>query len=206
MNEAHTSPLDPEKDVAHPLVGLSVTPIYPRYTYVPGRTPHPMSHPDGHRMVGDEAQSERLSKASGLPEMCTPAAFRNPGIRGQAYYNAGYYWEAHEVWEGAWFDCGRTGELADYWKALIKLAAAGVKAYEQNSQGVIRHLSRAIELLTPLVASTNLGRPLPAMAHDLPTSPSAALALARQLLTLPPNLPPNSTPPVPHLMGRLSDT
>jgi predicted metal-dependent hydrolase len=61
-------------------------------------------------------------------------------------FNHGYYWEAHEVWEGLWHVCDRRGAAADALKALIKLAAAGVKAREGRTAGVARHAARAAEL------------------------------------------------------------
>jgi hypothetical protein len=61
-------------------------------------------------------------------------------------FNHGYYWEAHEVWEGLWHACGRQGQLADFLKGLIKLAAAGVKVREGKPHGVVSHAARAAEL------------------------------------------------------------
>jgi predicted metal-dependent hydrolase len=61
-------------------------------------------------------------------------------------FNHGYYWEAHEAWESLWLGCGRTGVTADFLKGLIKLAAAGVKARERRTEGVLRHARRAAEL------------------------------------------------------------
>ena len=46
--------------------------------------------------------------------------------------NHGFYWEAHEAWETLWHAAGRKGEIADFLKGLIKLAAAAVKAREGN--------------------------------------------------------------------------
>lgn len=63
-------------------------------------------------------------------------------------FNAGYYWEAHEAWEGVWIAAGRQGLVADYVKGLIKLAAAGVKIREGSAVGAQRHLTRAEELFT----------------------------------------------------------
>src|SRR5207247_604714 len=45
-------------------------------------------------------------------------------------FNAGYFWEAHEQWEALWHAAGRKGATADFLKALIHLAAAGVKHLE----------------------------------------------------------------------------
>jgi predicted metal-dependent hydrolase len=67
--------------------------------------------------------------------------------RGAELFNAGYYWEAHEVWEELWHACGRRGTTADILRALIKLAAAGVKVRERQEHGVRTHAGRAAELL-----------------------------------------------------------
>ena len=68
-------------------------------------------------------------------------------LRGLDLFNYGYYWEAHEVWEGLWHAVGRGGLLGDFFKGLIKLSAAGVKARERRAEGTIRHARRATELL-----------------------------------------------------------
>jgi hypothetical protein len=62
-------------------------------------------------------------------------------------FNHGYYWEAHEAWEAVWHAAGRTGRIADFLKALIKLAAAAVKAREGSPTGAARHAHRCRELL-----------------------------------------------------------
>ena len=64
-------------------------------------------------------------------------------LRGVELFNAGYYWEAHEVWEELWHAEGRRGPTADVLKALIKLAAAGVKVREGRENGVRTHCRRA---------------------------------------------------------------
>jgi predicted metal-dependent hydrolase len=62
-------------------------------------------------------------------------------------FNYSYFWEAHEAWESLWHAAGHQGQVADFLKGLIKLAAAGVKQCEGNAAGVARHLSRGHELL-----------------------------------------------------------
>ena len=73
-------------------------------------------------------------------------------------FNAGFYWEAHEGWEGLWIAAGRTGVQADFIKGLIKLAAAGVKAREGQRVGVERHARRAAELLQSVVERQSEGK------------------------------------------------
>jgi hypothetical protein len=115
----------------------------PPYAHTPGVTPHPVGDPEGH------SHGRRHEKVS-PPES---ARWREcePYLWGIDLFNAGYYWEAHESWEAAWIAAGRRGPTADFLKALIKLAAAGVKLREGNPTGARRHLRRAEELLNGLI-------------------------------------------------------
>lgn len=91
----------------------------PPYAYVRGQHPHPTRDPAGHSfgkpaLFWTRPDPERW-------EAC------HPYLYGIDLFNYGYYWEAHEVWEGLWHACGRSGMTADLLKGLIALAAAGVK-------------------------------------------------------------------------------
>lgn len=111
----------------------------PPYSYVPGgRRPHPVRDPAGHSYGATEAKpaapdSDRWQQSE-------------PYLFGIDLFNHGYYWEAHEVWEGLWHACSRRGPRDSFFKGLIKLAAAGVKARERNRRGVETHARRAAEL------------------------------------------------------------
>ena len=111
---------------------------FPPYSYVTGRFPHPTRDLAGHSfgVVPVPCPAPDLK----LWHDCHPYLF------GLDLFNYGYYWEAHEVWEGVWHSCGRTGSAGDFIKGLIKLAAAGVKAREGRIEGVRRHGRRAAEL------------------------------------------------------------
>lgn len=110
----------------------------PPYTYVPGRSPHPTSDPGGHS----------FGKPVMQPELFQPDDWRRSTLYLYAVdlFNHGYYWEAHEAWETLWHASGRTGFVPDFFKGLIKLAAAGVKAREGIAAGVSNHARRAAEL------------------------------------------------------------
>jgi hypothetical protein len=113
--------------------------VFPPYAYVPrGPWPHPTSSPHGHS-AGRAHQSE--------PPIATEAWSGSTAyVRGFALFNAGYYWEAHEVWEGLWHAHGRKGPTADILRGLIKIAAAGVKVREHQPGGVATHARRAAAL------------------------------------------------------------
>jgi hypothetical protein len=121
-----------------------MTPSIPFQAYIPGGPfPRPVA-------------SERASKP------IDPARWRDSSeyCRGFALFDAGCYWEAHEVWEALWHVHGRKGEIADLLKALIKLAAAGVKVRQNEPRGVTTHSQRASEIfvrLQTLVGPTFLG-------------------------------------------------
>jgi hypothetical protein len=113
----------------------------PPYSYVPGQHPHPISDPAGH-------------SHGHPPETAAPlddAQWRTNEVWLWAIdlFNHGFYWEAHEAWEGLWHAAGRRGPTADFLKGLIKLAAAGVKAHEGRPEGVKLHAARAAQLLEP---------------------------------------------------------
>jgi predicted metal-dependent hydrolase len=73
--------------------------------------------------------------------------------RGLALFNGGFYWEAHEAWERLWHALGRRGNEANLVKALIKIAAAGVKVRQGQPWGVSTHSRRALELVRSLRSS-----------------------------------------------------
>ena len=56
-------------------------------------------------------------------------------------FNRQQYFAAHEEWEADWHAAGRRGNDADFLKALIHLAAAGVKFQQNTPAGVRSHAS-----------------------------------------------------------------
>ncbi|RUW57366.1 DUF309 domain-containing protein, partial [Mesorhizobium sp. M4B.F.Ca.ET.049.02.1.2] len=66
-------------------------------------------------------------------------------------FNHGYYWEAHEAWEGLWQVADRGAPLRTLFKGLILLSAAGVKIREGKQTAVVRHAGRAAALLSRLM-------------------------------------------------------
>jgi uncharacterized protein len=118
---------------------------FPSYSYVTGQWPHPLRDPQGHS-YGRHAELPPLPQDD---DWYTSLVYRYA----VDLFNHGYYWEAHETWEGLWHAAGELGPLADFFKALIKLAAAGVKQREGRPNGVQRHLARARELFTTVQQS-----------------------------------------------------
>jgi hypothetical protein len=120
----------------------------PPYSYVPGAgLPHPIRDEQGHSFGRHEPPATPLAEAAWRENEAWLYAID--------LFNHGYYWEAHEAWEGLWHAAGRSGPVADLLKGLIKLAAAGVKSREGRPRGVKQHAARATELQS--AAQGNLG-------------------------------------------------
>jgi hypothetical protein len=111
---------------------------FPAYSFVPGLFPHPYSDPQGHSY-------QRPSDQTARPDPTCWADCREY-LFALDLFNHGYYWEAHEAWEGLWNAAGRHGLLADFIKGLIQLAVAGVKVRQRQPKGVRNHANRAADL------------------------------------------------------------
>ena len=115
---------------ANPPPGLP----FPPYRHRPGRTPHPERDPAGHRFL------ERLPRGL-LPAPPVPLAAlpETPLFRyGEQLFRAGFWWEAHAVWEELWRAADREGAgetpEREVLRAFIQLAAAALK----NDLGAVR--------------------------------------------------------------------
>lgn len=119
----------------------------PPYYFLPGKAKHPEK--EGGYMHGREIKCDPLSDKN----------YRNNEtyLYGLDLFNLGYFWEAHVYWEALWNVVGRKGKTADMLKALIKLAAAGVKFRLGQIDAAQGHLDRATELVNDHQITTYLG-------------------------------------------------
>ena len=140
----------------------------PPYAYVHGKHPHPIRDRAGHSF--GLPPKFRIGPDPDRWEACRPYLY------GIDLFNRGYYWEAHEAWEGLWHACGRSGRMADFLKGLIALAAAGVKLREGRERGVRQHAARAQALFDQM--TRELGA---AETHYLGLEPKVLARYASEL-------------------------
>lgn len=141
----------------------------PPYAFVPGHDlPHPVTDPRGHSYATDAGRS----------------AAEPQWLHALDLFNGGWYWEAHEAWEGFWNAWGRTTPEARFVQGLIHLAAAAVKIREGKPTGVARHTQRARDLLGGLrtVADGGVWVGLAGDQGEAPGHPPITLGLARESL------------------------
>jgi hypothetical protein len=118
---------------------------FPLYAYLPGRLPHPVRDPAGH--------SYNVEPMPVAPDV---SLVSHAFLWGLDLFNHGFYWEAHEAWEGLWQIADRAGAFRLLFKALILLSAAGVKLREGKQAAALRHVGRAAALLRRLEPMSDL--------------------------------------------------
>ena len=99
---------------------------FPSYRHLPGETPHPHRHPQGHRFS--------CPFEGAVPES---AGWRGDKayLLGVDFYNHGFWWEAHEQWESLWQRAGRRTAEGLFLQGMIQLAAAAIKRHQGNGRG-----------------------------------------------------------------------
>jgi len=113
---------------------------FPPYAYLPGKKPHPVRDPMGHSYHVEP-----------IPVGAAASLDSETFLWGLDLFNHGYYWEAHEAWEGLWQGADRDGPLRMLFKGLILLSAAGIKIREGKHAVAVRHSGRAAALLRRLM-------------------------------------------------------
>ena len=109
----------------------------PPYTFIPGHWPHPCCTPGGHSYGLEPVPAAPLA----LETWTECGAY----LHGIVLFNAGYYWEAHELWEEVWKALGRRGIMAELLKGLIKLGAVGIKIRQGRPKAAQSLLRRSRE-------------------------------------------------------------
>ncbi len=108
---------------------------FPPYRHVPGSTPHPTRDPEGHSYGGGAGHLPDLNAIDW--RLCEHYLF------GIDLFNAGYWWEAHEVLEGLWHAAGIGTPAAHVLQAVIQCAAAHLKTVTSRPTGARRLFEQA---------------------------------------------------------------
>src|ERR1700722_2967424 len=144
----------------------------PPYAYLPGKNPHPVRDPAGHSYYVES-----------VPVAAEVSLSSDAFLWGLDLFNHGYYWKAHEAWEGLWRVADRDGTLRALFKGLILLSAAGVKIRERKKAAAARHAMRAAAQLRQLMEV-----PDRAFERALGMSPAALAECAEAAIWIPADL------------------
>ena len=100
---------------------------FPAHAYVPGKTPR---HPDG---WFDDLRNA-AKPGTPLSELHLTRAF----IAGRVYFDAGFFWECHEVLEAVWMQAPDPSPERDFVQAMIQLANARLKLRMDRPRATLR--------------------------------------------------------------------
>ncbi len=111
---------------------------FPAYAHRPGRTPHPFTDPRGH-------SHRPLHQPPAWPPPIDPARWSESHayLLGIDLHNHGYWWEAHEEWEGLWRQAPARSHHASLLRAMIQSCALWLKLDIGEHAGAGRLLVRA---------------------------------------------------------------
>ncbi|MCB9851936.1 MAG: DUF309 domain-containing protein [Phycisphaerales bacterium] len=106
---------------------------FPAYRFIPGKFPHPVAHPEGHSY-----------RAPGEAEPDVPYFPPEQWRESEAYlfgcdlYNHGYWWEAHEAWEGLWHVVPKPSVQRSFLQGIIQVTAGHMQVHLGKADGVRR--------------------------------------------------------------------
>ncbi len=106
---------------------------FPRYRFLPGHHPHPTADPDGHsyHAPGDSPAAVVYKPADQWRESVDY-------LYGCDLYNHGYWWEAHEAWEGLWHLIDKEDPQGQFLQGLIQVTACHLQLEQGHLRGVQR--------------------------------------------------------------------
>lgn len=117
----------------------------PPYRHVPGLTPHPVRHPDGHAF--ELAEPVPSVSCQGLPESWSTC---HDYLLGIDLFNRSYLWEAHEAWELVWIGAGKTSAPGLFAQGLIQVSAALLRLHLGTPAGAASLVGKARSRLDQL--------------------------------------------------------
>ncbi len=102
----------------------------PHYRYVPGQSPHPLRHPEGHAFGSVEFELDSFE----------PARWQSSVeyLYGVDLFNYAYWWEAHESFEVLWRAAGRRSGTGIFLQGLIQVAAGLLKEFMGVQHAALR--------------------------------------------------------------------
>ena len=105
----------------------------PRYRFMPGQFPHPTAHPEGHSYRPPDEPAAEVEYKS--PDVWFESV---DYLYGCDLYNHGYWWEAHEAWEGLWQLTDKNGQQGRFLQGLIQVSACHLQLHRGHFRGVQR--------------------------------------------------------------------
>ena len=140
-----------------------MTPL-PTHKYIPGQTAR---HP--------EDRFDAMRSLALLPTKTATASQNPPWLYGIRLFEAGFYWEAHEVWEPVWLNARPNSTERFICQAVIQISNAALK----RDMGKSRAAERLCTMAEGLLKQSTLAGRVPPMGLENAIT-KAAIAQIRQ--------------------------
>ena len=122
--------------------------VFPPYSFIPTQNLNP-NRIGGYRQDIPDPVSEPINKQNFFKHKDYLFAID--------LLNYGYYWESHVYFEAIWHAHKRKGEVANYCKAMVKIAAGAIKHKQGRSISSKRLFKGANKILKGLSSNFYLG-------------------------------------------------
>lgn len=113
---------------------------FPPYRYVPGQSPHPRTHPEGHSY----GKPEEVHPPWNPDEWKTIERY----LYGIDLYNHAYFWEAHEALESLWRAAEPSSVKACFIQGLIQIAAANLHRRMGHNESALGQAEKGLSHLS----------------------------------------------------------
>ena len=153
---------------------------FPRYRFIPGKSPHPRRDRAGHSHGIPDPRPERLDPRDW--------ALSRTYLRGVDLFNYAYWWESHEAFEALWRGAGQRGPEAELFQGLIQIAASELKRWS-GADGAARALAERGKARLASVPSPWFGLDVQSLVHDVEARMAGTRALPPLLRLDAPPLP-----------------
>ena len=121
---------------------------FPAYRFVAGLHPHPVRDPDGHSYQPKPRRNRHPPWEASAWRTLADWLF------GVDLFNAFFFWEAHESWEGLWAAQARHSAPARLLQGLIQIAAALLKIHLGSLAGAAALSRDGLEKLADSAAAS----------------------------------------------------
>ncbi|MEP3245870.1 MAG: DUF309 domain-containing protein [Sneathiella sp.] len=111
--------------------------IYPGGPHVPGQNSRPPENAEIQALLAE------LPAQIIADDWCHIGAYQ----QGLAFFEAGFFWEAHEVWEAVWVKCAPNSREKYLLQGLIQVANACLKVRMRRKRGALKLAQEASMLI-----------------------------------------------------------
>ncbi len=131
--------------------------IYPNGPHVPGQNSRPPENAEIQALLAE------LPAQIIADDWCYIGAYQ----QGLTFFEAGFFWEAHEMWEAVWVKCAPNSREKYLLQGLIQVANACLKVRMRRKRGALKLVQEASMLIREAFLSKPDGSVMGVSCRDI---------------------------------------